>query len=365
MGVSNMKFTAICKGKKPAVSGRGTIAIIGSGPAGLAAAGYLVCQGYDVDIYDKMPLAGGMMYFAIPSFRIPRQSVIEGVEDLRDNFSVNFILNTKVFCLKDGEHRPDEGDVFFTNLVDLRSLVNEYDAVLITTGTWRSRKLFIEGEFSQGVYPALDYLFRIYIYEEKLVTIPPPKPSKVIVIGGGLSAIDAVEESLRRGIKDVYLVYRRTPKEAPAGENEIKRMIKMGAKFIELASPKRIIARRGKVEAVEFIKMKLGEPDESGRPRPIPIPGSEFTLEADAVITAIGELPTPPFEEECMGIRTDHRGRIEINENFKTGHPKIYAAGDVVLGPSLIGKALPHGLKAAMAIHKELTRKRESQGFRP
>ncbi len=360
-----MKFTFMCKGKKPSITGRGVVAIIGSGPAGLAAAGYLACQGYEVNVYDKMPIPGGMMYFAIPTFRVPRESVDEGVEDLRDNFGVKFILNTKVFCMKEGEHRPDEGDVFFTDLVDLRDLVEEYDAVLITTGTWRSRRLGIEGEFSQGVYPALDYLFRIYTYEQKLINVPPPKPSKVVVIGGGLSAIDAVEESLKRGVKEVYLVYRRTPKEAPAGEAEIKRMIKLGAKFIELASPKRVISRRGRVEGIEFIRMKLGEPDESGRPRPIPIPGTEFTIETEAVITAIGEIPTPPFEDECLGIKVDRRNRIVVDKNFNTGHPKVFAAGDVVLGPSLIGKALSHGIKAATALHNVLIKRRESQGFKP
>lgn len=345
-----MKYTFLCKGKKPAVTGRGTVAVIGAGPAGLAAAGALACNGYDVDVYDKLLYPGGLMTFAIPPYRVPREHVEEGVEDLKQNFGVNFRLGVKVFCNEEVRH--DEGDAFVHGVVDLRDLVEDYDGVIITTGTWRSRRLWIPGEWSEGVFSALEYLFRIWTYEQKLSTVPPPNPQKVVVIGGGLSAIDATEESLRRGIKEVYLVYRRTADYAPAGKSEIERMKKLGAKFIELAQPVEVLRERGRITGVKFVRMKLGEPDSSGRPRPIPIEGSEFVIEADALIAAIGELPTPPVEKECLGIKTDKRGRILVDENYNAGHPKIYAAGDVRVGPSKIGTALSDGMKAALAFHR-------------
>ena len=364
-----MKFTFMCRGKKavgPAgPRARGTVAVVGSGPAGLVSAGYFACQGYEVDVYDKMPVPGGMMMFAIPQYRVPRDSVYEGIDDLRDNFSVRFRLGSKVFCCAEGEPRPDEGDAFYNYVVDLRSLVEDYDVVMLTTGTWRSRRLGVPGEFAEGVFSALEYLFRVLTYEQKLVTVPPPSGDRVVVIGGGLSAIDAAEDAVRRGLKEVYMVYRRTPKEAPAGEKEIERVVKMGVNFVQLAQPVRVITRRCKVEGVEFVRMKLGEPDESGRPRPIPIEGSEFTMDTDLLILAIGELPTPPLERECLGIKLDRRGRIVVDSNFNAGHPKVFAAGDVVTGPSLIGKALSHGLKAATSAHKSLLRARESRGFQP
>jgi len=359
-----MKFTFMCKkemvqGAGP--HGRGKVAIVGAGSAGLAAAGYLVCQGYEVDVYDKLPLPGGLMTFAIPAFRISIKSVMEGFEDLRDNFSVKFTLNTKVFK-KDGV-RHDEGDEFIKNVIDLKELVDSYDAVLITTGTWRSRKMNIAGEDSKGVYTALEYLFLLRSYSMGYSEHKPSKARKVIVVGGGLSAIDAAEESLLSGADEVYLVYRRTINEAPAGPFEINRLRRLGVRWMELALPKKIIAdASGRVKEVELIRMRLGEPDSSGRPRPIPIEGSEFTLEADIVIVAIGELPTPPAQEEYLGIKLDRRGRILVNEKYRTGNEKVFAAGDVVSGPSKVGNAVFLGLNAAMNMHLYLTSKRLTQG---
>ncbi len=359
-----MKFTFMCKKEMIQTAGphgRGKIAVVGAGPAGLAATGYLVCQGYEVDVYDKLPLPGGLMTFAIPTFRVSVKSVMEGVEDLRDSFGVKFILNTKVFK-KDGV-RHDEGDEFVKDVIDLKELVDNYDAVLITTGTWRSRKMNIPGEDSKGVYTALEYLFMLRSYSMGYTTHRPPKAKKVIVVGGGLSAVDAAEESLLSGADEVYLVYRRTINEAPAGPFEINRLRRLGVKWMELALPKRIIAdANGRVKEVELIRMKLGEPDESGRPRPIPIEGSEFTLEADTVLEAIGELPTPPAQEEYLGIKLDRKGRILVDEKYRTSNEKVFAAGDVVSGPSKIGNAVSLGLNAAMSIHLYLTGKRLTQG---
>ena len=353
-----MKFTFMCKEPPSIVPGRGRykIAIVGGGPAGLSAAGYLACRGYEVHVYDKQPLPGGLMLFAIPEERIPPENILEGIEELRDKFNVDFITKTKVFG--DSKPREDEGDKLVERIVSLKDLVDKYDAVLITTGTWRSRRLHCPGEEGPGVMSALEFLYELRIYNKGYIPHKPYIGNRVVVIGGGLSAVDAAMEALNQGAKEVIMAYRRTIKQAPAGVYEIRKLINRGVKWMELVSPTRIIRENNRVKGIELQKMKLGEPDESGRPRPIPIPGSEFILDADTIIEAIGEIATPPFENEYLGVKADRRGRIQVDEKFRTGNPKIWAAGDVVTGPSLIGSAVKQGLYAAKSIHLELTSKK-------
>ncbi len=338
----------MCKDRGSEIKAR--IAIVGAGPAGLAAAGYLSCAGAEVDVYDKLPYPGGMMMFVIPPYRLPRDSVSEGVEDLEKRMGVKFIVKTKVF---EGELRHDEGDEFVEKTIPLSKLVEEYDAVLIATGTWRSRKMGIENEDARGVYTALEFIYWWYLYDSKLHGKKPEMGRKVVVVGGGLSAIDAAETALRKGAEEVYLVYRRTIKEAPAGAFEIKRLVREGVNWMELVQPKRILVESGEVVGIEMIRMRLGPPDESGRPRPIPIEGSEFTLEADTVIAAVGELPTPPLEKEALGIKLDRRGRIQVDRWWRAT-PKVFAAGDVVTGPSMVGRAVGSGLRVAKSILLQL-----------
>ncbi len=333
---------------------RGSIAIVGAGPAGLAATGYLSCQGYDVDVYDKLPYAGGLMMFAIPSHRIFPDNVIEGVEDLRDRLSVKFIFRTKVFARN--QERHDEGDEFVERTIALEDMVEKYDAILIATGTWRSRKLGIEGENSRNVITALEYLHMWRIYEEGLSSQESLRGMNVVVIGAGLSAIDAAEKALENEAK-VYLTYRRSIREAPAGVYWIKSLVNRGVNFIELVQPKKIISINGFAKNIEFIRIRLGEPDESGRPKPIPIEGSEFTIETDLIITAVGETPTPPFIE-FTGIGIDRDGRIAVDRFYQTGVKKIFGAGDVVSGPTFIGKAFGSGLRAAKYLDIYLTTRR-------
>lgn len=348
-----MKFAFLCRERPGAAKQR--IAIIGSGPAGLSAAGYLVCRGYEIDVYDKLPIPGGMMTFAIPKYRIPLDSIMEGVDELKSKFGVQFNLSTKVIC---GE-RHDEGDEFATNRVDFLKLVEGYDAVLISTGTWRSRRLGIPGEDARNVMSALEFLFNLHIEDLGLGKSHVGGFKKVVVVGGGLSAIDAAEESILRGAQEVYLVYRRTIKEAPAGEFEIRRLMRLGVNWIELAAPKSITVENGSVRGITFQRMKLGEPDETGRPRPVPIPESEFTIEADTVIAAIGELPTPPIASECGDLTkyVGKDGRISVDKSYRIPGRNIFAAGDVVTGPSKIGSAVGQGLRAAKEIDKFLSAK--------
>ncbi len=356
-GASEMKFTFMCK-QQATVPGRSKlkVAIIGGGPAGLSGAGFLVCQGYDVYVYEKNPLAGGLMLFAIPSERIPPENVLEGIEELRDKYNVNFITKTKIYG--NSKPREDEGDHLVEKIVSLKDIVDNHDAVLITTGTWQSRRLNCPGEKGPGVLTALGFLYELRIYEKGFTKHKPKLGDRVIVIGGGLSAVDAAFESLKAGAKEVILAYRRTIKEAPAGAHEIRKLINKGVKWMELISPKEIIRENGRVKAVVFQRMRLGEPDETGRRRPIPIPGSEVVLEADTVIEAIGEIPTPPFEDGYLGLKLDKKNRIVVDEQYHTTHPKIFAAGDVVSGPSMIGPAIRSGLLAAKSVHLYLNAKK-------
>lgn len=344
-----MHFAFMCRDRG---SKRGYVAIIGAGPAGLAATGYLACMGYEVDVYDKLPYPGGMMMFAIPSYRIYPDNIIEGVEDLRDRLSVKFYLKTKVFAK--GESRHDEGDEFVEKYIDLNELVEKYDIILIATGTWESRKLGVKGENSKNILTALEYLYYWRIYEEGLTSSKPPMGKRVLVIGAGLSAIDVAEKALEEE-SYVYMAYRRTIAEAPAGAYTINSLVREGVNFIELIQPIEIVARDSYAKGVKFIKMRLGELDESGRPRPIPIPGSEFFIEADLIVLAVGEIPTPPFRERFLDIIVDKSRRININKNFQTAVSKIFAAGDVVSGPTYIGKAFGSGLRAAKFIDSYLT----------
>lgn len=346
-----MRFAFLCKERG---SKRGSVAVVGAGPAGLAAAGYLACQGYDVDVYDKLPYAGGLMVFAIPTIRIHPDNVIEGVEELRDRFSVRFHFRVKVFAK--GQERHDEGDEFVERAVTLEEVVEAHDATLIATGTWSSRRLGIEGEDAAGVLTALEYLYHWRLYEEGLTTKEPPRAKRVVVIGAGLSAVDAVEKALESGA-EAYMAYRRTMAEAPAGDYMVKRLVRLGAKFIELAQPKKVVVEGGKAVGVEFLRARLGEPDETGRPRPVPIPGSEYVIHADLIVTAVGEIPTPPFAGGFSGIAVDKGGRITVNKFYQTGIDKVFAAGDVVMGPSFIGKALSSGFRAAKFLDAWLSMK--------
>ncbi|MGB9631233.1 MAG: FAD-dependent oxidoreductase, partial [Candidatus Methanodesulfokora sp.] len=308
-------------------------------------------------VYDKLPMAGGLMAFVIPKYRIPLENILEGVKDLEENFGVKFNLSVKV-CHESGY---EEGDELSKTSKDLQELCSEYNAVLIATGTWKSHKLNIEGEDSKNVTSALRFLLDLHLHDMGLARSGLPRLGRVIVIGGGLSAIDAAEESLLRGAQEVYLVYRRTKKEAPAGEFEVNRLIGMGVNWIELAAPIRIMAEDGIAKEVKFQRMKLAEPDEKGRPKPVPIPGSEFTLEADTIVVAVGERPTNPLSGD-LAKYVGEDGRIIVDQSFRIPGTNIFAAGDVVTGPSKVGRAVEHGLFAAKTIDELISAGKLSGG---
>ena len=329
-----MRFLRGCKiGELPKKKGK-KIAIIGAGPAGLGAAGDLICRGYDVDVYDQMPEPGGLIIFGIPDFRIPKERVRNGIKEL-ESAGVRFILNTKV-----GRD------------IDLEDLINNYDAVLIATGTWKSRTLNIKGIELENVHLAFDFIvnyhLRKYGYLNKNVYSGP----KALVVGGGLTAVDMCYIAREAGAKIVYLSYRRTRDYAPAGKNEFNQLEERGVKILELTQPVEFIGENGKIKQVKLIRNRLEKIDESGRPRPVPIDGSEFLLDVDTVFLAIGEIPTPPFKDGKYGIKLNDDGTIYTDSCFRTTRRGVFAAGDVRTGPSLIGPALASGKKAAICIHE-------------
>ena len=346
-----MRFLLRCRPntKKPPTGTK--VAIIGAGPAGLGAAGILLCNGHEVHIYDALPEPGGLLIFGIPPFRVPREGVREGVKELQEA-GAKFFTSTFVYC---GEKpREHEALLLVKNYVNLEDLVQKYDAVVITTGTWRSRSLGVPGEDLPGVYKALDYLFRIYAHQLGYLPAEKVYPTgrKVLVVGAGLTAVDAALEAKLQGAEKVVVAYRRTINEAPAGRKTIEtELINKGVEFRELLNPVAFLGG-GRLERVRFIKMRLGPPDKSGRPRPEPVPGTEFEEEFDTVLIAVGEEPTPPGK--CLGIEFNPDGTVKVDEKMQTTRRGVFAAGDVVTGPSLIGKALASGMKAATFVDEFL-----------
>ncbi len=318
------------------------VAIIGAGPAGLQAAFDLRKKGYKVTVYEALPKGGGMLLVGIPKYRLPKDVLQKEVE-LVEKIGAEIKYNTKV-----GE------DVKF------EELVNNYDAVFVAAGAHKSRSMGIPGEDLEGVYHATHFLKKINFDEEVKIG------KKVIVVGGGNSAMDAARSALRLGA-DVTVVYRRSQKEMPAIPEEVHDAMEEGVKFMFLVNPVEFIGD-GKVEKVKLIKMKLGEPDESGRRRPIPIEGSEFEMEVDNVILAIGEKPDLSFLGENSGIELTPWGTIKVDTvTFQTSNPKVFAGGDVVTGPNTFIDAVGHGKRAAISIDRmfngeDLYKGRELEG---
>ena len=313
------------------------IAVIGGGPAGLSCAYFLCRLGHTVTIFEAMPKLGGMIRYGIPEYRLPKEVLdweIEGILKLGINYHINVKLGVDF---------------------DMGSLVAAgYDAVFLGIGAWDDYSLKIEGENLSGCYTGIDFLVKIGGVD----SIPIGR--KVAVIGGGNTAIDCVRTLIRLGAEKVYLVYRRTRSEMPANKVEIEAAEQEGVDFLFLAAPVRAIGNeQGKVTSLEYLKMELGEPDASGRRRPVPKEGSETVLDIDMLITAIGQKPDVSFTNEGKRLKDltiTRWNTIEADhETLQSNIPYIFTAGDVATGPSLVVEAIGGGRRAARSIHQYLT----------
>jgi len=310
------------------------VAIIGAGPSGLAAGNDLAIVGHDVTIFEALPMAGGMLSVGIPPYRLPWNKIDDAVNWVKE-LGIKLKLNSPV-------NSSEEFD----------KLVEEYDAVYIAAGAHKSVALDIPGEEDlKGVLHGITYMKDINLENQKKV------PSRVAVVGGGFTAIDCARSSLRLGAREVFIIYRRTLKEMPAGELEVSMAEEEAIKILYLTSPIKILGDVGSnVKAIECIKNKLGEPDASGRRRPEPIPGSEFILPLDMVIAAIGQAPDAGFVTEKSGIEFTKWGTVIVDpESFTTSKEGVFAGGDFITGPRNAIEVIGDGRKAARAIDKYLS----------
>lgn len=308
------------------------IAVVGGGPAGLACAYYLRLKGHEVTIIEAMPELGGMMRYGIPPYRLPR--------DVLDK-DIATVINTGIEVKTNTALGRD---------VSLEELREKYDAVFLGVGAWRSRKMGIPGEELEGVMHGIEFLRKVNMGEKVELG------ERVIVVGGGNTAMDVARTALRLGAK-VTVVYRRSKAEMPANQREVEEAMEEGVEFMFLTNPVRILGEE-KVEEVKLIKMRLGEPDASGRRRPIPVEGSEFKVKADNVILAIGQYCDEEFLKS-LGIEA-RRGKALVDEvTLQTSVPGVFAGGDLVLGPSTVIESIATGRRAAIMIDLYLKGKLE------
>ena len=313
------------------------VAIVGSGPSGLACATDLARLGYDVTIFEALHKAGGVLEYGIPEFRLPKERVVATeIGEVRK-------LGVKI-----------ETDVVVGRTVTVDSLLDKegFSAVFIGSGAGLPRFMNIPGENLNGVFSANEFLTRnnlMKAYRHDYLT-PVYTGRKVVVVGGGNVAMDAARTALRLGA-ETTIVYRRTEIELPARREEVHHAKEEGIEFRMLTNPVEILGdEKGWVRGIRCIRMELGEPDESGRRSPVPVPGSEFEIETDSVIMALGTSPNPLIARTTSGLETNRRGCIVADDNGVTSRPGVFAGGDAVTGAATVILAMGAGRKAAAAI---------------
>jgi len=318
------------------------VAIVGSGPAGLVVAADVRREGHHVTIFEAFHKLGGVMRYGIPEFRLPNEIVDEEINTLKKmgvEFKTNFVV---------GRTRK---------LTDLMEK-DGYSAVFVATGAGLPMFMNIEGENLVGVFSANEYLTRANLmraFDRENADTPIYKSKNVAVLGGGNVAMDAARMSLRLGAEKVYIVYRRTEREMPARVEEVQHAKEEGIEFLLLQNAKKIIGdENGRVKGMECLRYELGEPDASGRRRPVVIPNSEFILDVDTVIVAIGNGSNPLISQTTPDIQVNKWGNIIVDETQKTSVDGIYAGGDIVLGAATVILAMGEGRRAAAAINKQL-----------
>ncbi|MGQ9530368.1 MAG: NADPH-dependent glutamate synthase [Candidatus Bathycorpusculaceae bacterium] len=322
------------------------VAIIGAGPAGLTAAADLAKLGHEVVIFEALHLPGGVLVYGIPEFRLPKSIVQAEVDyikklgvELRLGYLVGRIYTIPELLKKEG-----------------------FDAVFIGTGAGLPQFLGVPGENLGGIYSANEFLIRVNLmksYAFPEYDTPIRIGNHVVVIGGGNVAMDSARSALRLGAEEVCIVYRRSREEMPARKEEIENAEEEGIICKFLANPTRFIGdEKGWVKQMECICMELGPPDESGRRRPVPVKGSEFLMDTDTVIVAIGRTPNPIIQRTTEGLVVTKWGTIVVDENGKTSLEGVYAGGDIVTGEATVISAMGAGKKAARAIHQYLMNKK-------
>jgi heterodisulfide reductase subunit A len=306
------------------------VAIIGAGPAGLTCAYYLAIEGYQVTIYEKLPVEGGMLSVGIPEYRLPRDVIHAEIQIIKD---MGVEIKKGVEIGKD------------ITIDQLRQQGNK--AIFVGIGAHECKKLGVEGEDLDGVYPGIDFLRDVNLGEKIELG------SRIAVVGGGNVAMDSVRTAKRLGAKEAFVIYRRSFDEMPANEEEIEECKEEGIEIRTLTTPTRIIGEKGRVKAIECIEMTLGEPDESGRRRPVPKEGSEFVLDVDGVIPAIGqESDWDCLGPECACTLSDWGTMNADPLTLQTDDPDVFAGGDAVTGPRTVIEAIAAGKEAAISIDR-------------
>jgi glutamate synthase (NADPH) small chain len=320
-----------------------SVAIVGAGPAGLACAEQLVRKGHAVTIFDAKPAAGGLLTYGIPNFKLPKEVVFELWEDYR-NAGIEFVPETYI-----GKDKTID-DLF----------AEGFEAVFVAVGVGVDALMEVPGEDLPGVMKATEFLIRCSVEDENLLPAQmrgrPEIGQKLAVIGGGDTASDCLRTALRLGARQVTCLYRRTLKEMPGGKHDRDMAMEEGAHYEFLTQPVRFIpGEDGHLKSIECIRMTLGEPDKSGRRRPVPIEGSNFFVEADTAILALGYWPDPVIGETTTGLETRNWGLIVADRaTGATSRPGVFAGGDAVTGPDLVVTAMVSGRRAAEAIHAYL-----------
>ncbi|MCT4660386.1 MAG: NADPH-dependent glutamate synthase [Tissierellales bacterium] len=319
---------------------KGKAAVIGSGPAGLSCAAELAKNGVDVTVFEALHAPGGVLSYGIPEFRLPKKLVLDEVKKL-EKMGVDLQTNVLVGRSITIDQLKADG----------------YDAIFIGSGAGLPRFMNIDGENLNGVYSANEYLTRVNLmkaYKEGAVT-PIRRGANVAVIGGGNVAMDAARTAKRLGAEHVYIVYRRGESELPARAEEVHHAKEEGIEFKLLNNPTKIVGEERFVTGMECIQMELGEADESGRRRPVAVDGSEFVLDVDTVVIAIGQTPNPLIKSTTANLDTHSWGGIIVNEEtMATTLDGVYAGGDAVTGAATVIKAMGAGKKAAKAILEQL-----------
>jgi glutamate synthase (NADPH/NADH) small chain len=314
------------------------IAIVGAGPAGLGCAEQLVRLGYQVTVFESKPEGGGLLVYGIPNFKLPKEVVIDRIKDLQ-KAGVEFIFNTHIGKDKTVDALLEEG----------------FAAVFVGVGTQVDAPLKVEGADLPGVYPATEFLIRTNVREHYLPQDMPRLTEvgdKVVVIGGGDTASDSLRSALRLGAKEVACLYRRTEREMPGGKKDRQLAKEEGARYQFLTQPIRFLANDdGRLAAVECLRMELGEPDDSGRRRPVPVEGSNFIVDCDTAVLALGYWPDSTIGDTTPDLETHNWGLIVADpKTGATTRPGVFAGGDAVTGPDLVVTAMYAGRQAAKAI---------------